>query len=44
MTQEEIDTKKENIIEEVEEFVESGYGTFDEIVADIQDRLCYLWP
>ncbi len=35
---------KEHIINAVEDVIESGHYTLEEIIAEIQDRLCHLAP
>ncbi len=44
MNEEQAFEAKESIISRVEEVVESGHYTLQDIVDDIEDRLCHLTP
>ena len=43
MTEEEAYTKKLSITNDIEELVESGYYSIEEIVSEIKDTLCHLY-
>lgn len=42
MDEEEALLLRDSIVSDVEELVESGHYTLDEVVAEIEDRLCHL--
>ena len=44
MTDEEAFVAKEDIISSVEDLVESGHFTLEDVVENINDRLCHLVP